>query len=127
MFCRVFYINSDMLQGNSLDEIGIMAYTDNEEPLKLSILLGNVQVLSETDPTLHPISVSDISADNVLIDNLSRRSDMLPVEDAGPKCLTTTLRWNRPDIDADVTSYHVWYVTFVNFLLCCCIVIILSS
>lgn len=97
-----------MLAGKSLDEVGLMAYTENEQPLMLNVLLGNIQVLSSDDPTLEPMSVSDISCDKVIVDNLSKRSDMAPSEDSGAKCISMQLQWIQPEVDADVTSYHIW-------------------
>ena len=85
-----------------------MAYTDNEEPLMLNVLLGNVQVISSDDNSLQPISVSDITCDDVIIDNLSTTSDMPSNNDTGDKCLSMRLRWCQPEIDADITSYHIW-------------------
>lgn len=105
---RVFFINSDILRGNSLDEIGLMAYTDNEEPLMLNVLLGNVQVISSDDNSLQPMAVSEISCDEVTIDNLSTSSDA-PSHTKEDKCLSMRLQWCQPEVDADITSYHVWY------------------
>lgn len=116
-FCRVFFISDDILQGNSLDEVGLMAYTDNEQPLMLNVLLGSLQVLSSDDVTLHPAPVSNISCDDVTINNLSTHSDMPSNDDAEDKCLSMTLRWCQPEITADVTSYHIWFVTTGNTML----------
>jgi len=106
---RVFQVSSEMLARKSLDEVGLMAYTENEQPLMLNVLLGNIQVLSSDDPTLEPMSVSDISCDKVIVDNLSKRSDMAPSEDSGAKCISMQLQWIQPEVDADVTSYHIWH------------------
>ena len=114
---RVFHVSSELLAGKSLDEVGLMAYTDNQEPLMLNVLLGNVQVLSSDDPTLEPMSVSDITCDKVIIDNLSTRSDQAPSEQSGAKCISMELRWTQPEVDANVTSYHIWWVKTCNLLL----------
>jgi len=106
---RVFHVSSDLLAGKSLDEVGLMVYTDNQEPLMLNVLLGNVQVLSGDDPSLEPASVSDITSDKITIDNLSTRSDQAPSQESGAKCISMELQWTRPNVDADVTSYHIWY------------------
>jgi len=108
MYFRVFRIDMDILDGSILDEVGLMAYTDNEEPLMLNVLLGNVQIISAEDVTLCPSSVMNITCDQVTIDNLSTRSDLLPSEESGAKSLSMRLRWLQPEIMADVTSYHIW-------------------
>lgn len=41
---RVFLLNSELVEGKSLDEVGFLAYTDNSEHLMLNVLLGSVQV-----------------------------------------------------------------------------------
>lgn len=106
---RVFLVDADILRGNSLDEVGLMAYTENEEPLMLDVLLGNVQVISCEDATLQPAPVSMISCDDITVENLSTRSDLAPSDDSGAKCLSMRLQWCQPEINADITSYHIWY------------------
>lgn len=85
-----------------------MAYTDNEEPLMLNALLGNVQIISSDDASLQPTSVSGISCDDVTIDNLSAHSEAVASGETGTKCLSMRLQWCQPEIDADTTSYHIW-------------------
>lgn len=85
-----------------------MAYTDNEEPLMLNVLLGYVQIIASDDVSLRPVSVSGISCDDVTIDNVSTHSSVPPSDDTGAKCIAMRLQWCRPEINAETTSYHIW-------------------
>lgn len=110
MFFRVYFISSDLLKGKSLDEVGLLAYTENKEALMLNALVGNVQVLSSSDASLRPVSVSDVTCDDLTSNNLSTTSHLMTDEDKTGKSLSLRLQWCQPDIDADITSYHIWLV-----------------
>ncbi|XP_067938150.1 cytosolic endo-beta-N-acetylglucosaminidase-like isoform X3 [Watersipora subatra] len=105
---RVYFISSDLLKGKSLDEVGLLAYTENKEALMLNALVGNVQVLSSSDASLRPVSVSDVTCDDLTSNNLSTTSHLMTDEDKTGKSLSLRLQWCQPDIDADITSYHIW-------------------
>lgn len=107
-FFRVFHLDAELIEGKSLDEVGLLAYTDNSEPLMLNVLLGNIQILSNEDATLSPEPVTNIFSDEVILEKVSTRSDKPPEDESSAKCLSMKLVWNEPDIAADVTSYQIW-------------------
>lgn len=101
-------MNSELVEGKSLDEVGLMAYTDNTEPLMLNVLLGNIQIISSEDATLSPQPIRNMFSDEVILEKVATRSDKSPEDESSAKCLSMKLVWNEPDIAADVTSYQIW-------------------
>lgn len=63
-------------------------------------------MLSTDDETLYPVPVTNLTCEEVTVENLSMHSADLPAE--GEKCVSMKLVWNEPDIAADVTAYHIW-------------------
>lgn len=106
-YYRVFHLSADLVEGKTLDEVGVMASTDNAEPLMLNVLLGGVQILASDDITLSPQPVTNIYCDEVIVDKISSMSQQRP-EDYTDKCISMRLLWNEPDIAADVSAYHIW-------------------
>lgn len=98
-----------MYEGKSLDEVGLLAYTDNAEPVMLNVLLGSVQVVADEEPTLAPLPVTNICCDEMVMDKVSLRSDLPPEDDCSQQCLSMRLYWTEPNIAADVTAYEIWY------------------
>lgn len=109
-FFRVFYLDAAMFEGKSLDEVGLLAYTDNPEPVMLNVLVGSIQIVSDDEPTLVPVPVTNVTCDEIVIDKVSLRSDLPPDDESSQQCLSMRLFWTEPNIAADVTAYEIWYV-----------------